>query len=75
MNQTSLELCSLVKIKEVFKLDRTSKDRQMFLTEKILSSAKMKKAAQEQDAGNLLNSFDLSFNRPWQDFNKLPTKS
>lgn len=74
-NQQSLEICSGVKTREVFKLGKTPKDRQTFLTEKIPCRAKMKKAAREQDAGNLLNSFDSSFNRPWQDFNNLPNKS
>ena len=74
-NWKSLEICSRVKTREVFKPGKTPKDRQTFLTEKIRCRAKMKKAAQEQDAGNLLNSFDSSFNRPWQDFNNLPNKS
>lgn len=46
----------------------------MLLTEKILCKAKMKKAAQEHNAGRLLNSFDSSFDKPCQDFNKLSTK-
>lgn len=67
------EICSSVKTKEVFELGTTH----IFFTEEILCSAKKKKqkGAPERDAGNLPNSFDLSFNRPWQGFNKLPTKS
>lgn len=68
----SPEVCRLVKTKEMCKLSRTHKDRQMFLAEKIVCSAKMKKAVQEQDAGNLLDSSDSSFNRLWQDFNNFP---
>lgn len=59
----------------MFKLGRRPEHRQTILTEKILCSAKMKKAGQEQDAGNWLNSSVSSFNRPWQDFNNLPVKS
>lgn len=56
----------------MFKLRGMSKDRQMLLAGKMTCNTNMKKETQEQDDGNLLNSFDLSFNRPWQHLHKLP---
>lgn len=46
-----------------------------FSLRKYCAMPRCRKQPKEQDAGNLLNGFDSSFNRPWQDFNKFPTKS
>lgn len=58
--------------KYVFKLRGMPKDRQMLLAGKTTCNTNMKKETQEQDDGNLFNSFDLSFKRPWQHLHKLP---
>ena len=70
----SLDMCSLVKTKEVLKTGQdTQEQTNVSHWEKYYVVPRWRKQSRNKMQAIIFNSSDSSFNRPWQDFNKLPT--